>query len=329
MRTRRNLAPRPAARLGDGVGTPPRWRGHNAPGTLRADRDPRSRGVSTPSVLVAGAAPSLSTEFRCIYAYLRKEWLLQLSYGFSLLSTTFGVFTTLATFFFIDRLFGRQMTPELAPFGAPYFAYAMVGNAFLAYVGTAIGGLSRRIGAEQSLGTLEVLVGTPTRRWVLMLAMAVWNTIYASAEVALFFLVGGVGFGVDLSRINWSALGAVLGLVVVVFNSLGLAEAGCLVLFKRGAVTAWALNGISALLGGVFFPVTVLPDWAQWVAELNPITHAVRSLQVVIFEDVPVSGVARELAVLALFAVLLVPLALGTWRWALRRAQLEGGFALH
>ncbi len=284
--------------------------------------------MSVGTGLQAEAASPLCTELRRIQAYVRKEWLLQLSYGFSLVFAIFGTFTTLATYFFIDRLFGRQITPELAPFGVPYFGYALVGNAFLAYVGTAIGGLSGRVSAEQSLGTLEVLLGTPTRLWVLILAIAVWNTIYASAEVALFFLVGGVGFGVDFSRINWPALGAVLSLVILVFNSLGLAEAGCLVLFKRGAVGAWVLNGISALLGGVFFPVTVLPDWLQWVAELNPVTHAVRSLQLGIFQGASVTGLGRELAVLTLFAVLLMPLALGTWRWALRRARLEGSLCL-
>jgi len=138
--------------------------------------------VTAPSILSVEVTPSLGSEVRRIRAYLRKEWLLQLSYGFPLLSATFGVFTTLATYFFIDRLFGRQLTPELAPFAAPYFAYAVVGNAFLAYVGTAIGGLSRRVGVEQSLGTLEVLLATPTRLWVLILAIAVWNTIYASAD---------------------------------------------------------------------------------------------------------------------------------------------------
>jgi len=285
--------------------------------------------VSARSVLQAWAQSPLCTELRRIQAYLKKEWLLQLSYRFSLLFSIFGIFTTLATYFFIDRLFGRQATPELAPFGASYFAYALVGNAFLAYVGTAIGGLSGRVGAEQSMGTLEVLLGTPTRLWVLVLAIAVWNTIYATAEVAVFFLVGGVGFGVDFSRTNWTALGTVLGLVVLVFNSLGLAEAGCLILFKRGAVGAWVLNGIWALVGGVFFPVTVLPAWVQWVAELNPITHAIRSLQLAIFQGAPVRGLGRELAVLTLFAGLLVPLALGTWRWALRRARLEGSLCLH
>ena len=76
-------------------------------------------------------------------------------------------------------------------------------------------------------------------------------------------------------------------------------------------------------------PVAVLPDWVQWVAELNPITHAVRSLQLAIFQGVPLRGLGKELAALTLFAVLLVPLSLGTWRWAFRRARLDGSLSLH
>jgi ABC-2 type transport system permease protein len=281
------------------------------------------------TAIAAEVSSPLSNELRRIQAYAKKEFLIEASYRFALLFWIFGIFTTIATYFFIDRLFGRQITPELAPFGAPYFAYVLVGNAFFAYVGTAIGGLSGRIGAEQSLGTLEVLLGTPTRLWVLILAIAIWNTAYASVEVVLYFLVGGVGFGVDFSQINWASLSAMLGLVILVFNSVGLAEAGCLILFKRGAVGAWVLNGISAVLGGVFFPVTVLPEWLRWVAELNPITHAIRGLQLAIFQGAPVAVVGRELAVLTLFAVLLVPLGLITWRWALRRARVEGSLCLH
>ncbi len=281
------------------------------------------------AIPVPTASSQIRSDLRRVRAYLKKEWLIQMSYRFMFLFSVFGVFTTIATYFFIDRLFGRQITPDLAPFGAPYFAYVLVGNAFFAYVGSAIGGMSGRIGTEQKLGTLEVLLGTPTRLWVLILGMAVWNTLYASAEVVLFFLVGGAGFGVDFSSINWPSLLAILGLVILVFNSIGLAEAGCLLVFKRGAVAAWAVNGVWALLGGVFFPVTVLPPWLQWLAEFNPITHAIRGLQLAIFQGAPVSQISYELGVLGFYSVLLVPLGLWTWRWALRRGKIEGSLCLH
>ena len=276
------------------------------------------------------APPStLLKESRKVWAYIKKEILIELSYKFAFMFSVFGIFTTIATYFFIDRLFGRQVTPELAPFGTPYFAYVLVGNAFFAYVGTAIGGMSGRIGQEQTRGTLEILFGTPTRLWVLIVAMAVWNSVYASIQVVIYFFVGGVGFGVDFSRINWASLACILGLVVVAFNSLGLIEAALMLVFKRGAVAAWALNGVWALLGGVFFPVTILPAWLQRVSEWIPITHAVRGLQLAIYRGAPVAQLTKELTMLALFSAVLVPLGLLTWRWALRRARTDGSLSLH
>lgn len=278
----------------------------------------------------AARVPALPLgELRKVWAYMKKEFLIQKSYTFAFVFSIFGIFTSIATYFFIDRLFGRRITPDLAAFGTPYFAYVLVGNAFFAYVGTAIGGVSGRIAMEQALGTLETLFATPTRLWVLILAMAIWNTLYASAQVVIYFFVGGVGFGVDFSRINWGSLASILGLVIVAFNGLGLLEAASILIFKRGVVAAWAFNSVWALLGGVFFPVTVLPAWLQQISQWIPITHAIRALQLAIYQGTPVTELARELLILGLFCVALVPLGLLSWQWALRRARIEGSLSLH
>ncbi len=281
-----------------------------------------------------GTAPSLVAalplgELRKVWAYMKKEFLIQKSYKFGFAFSVFGIFTGIATYFFIDRLFGHRMTPELAPFGTPYFGYVLVGNAFFAYVGTAIGGISGRIAAEQAWGTLEVLFGTPTRLSVVILAMAIWNTVYATAQVAIYFVVGGVGFGVDFSRINWGALLAILSLAIIAFNGLGLLEAAFMLVFKRGGIAAWAFNSVWALLGGVFFPVTVLPAWLQPLSALVPITHAIRGLQLAIHQGTPVTQLGHEILALVLFSVLLAPLGLLSWEWALRRARAEGSLSLH
>jgi len=280
------------------------------------------------------AAPALIAalplgELRKVWAYMKKEFLIQMSYKFGLAFSVFGIFTGIATYFFIDRLFGHRMTPDLARFGTPYFAYVLVGSAFFAYMGTAIGGISGRIATEQALGTLETLFATPTRLWVLILSMAVWNVVYASVQVVIYFFVGGVGFGVDFSRINWVSLLIILGLAIIAFNGLGLLEAASMLVFKRGVVAAWAFNSVWALLGGVFFPVTVLPAWLQSLSAWIPITHAIRGLQLAIYQGTPLSEVAPELLILGLFSVVLAPLGLVSWEWALRRARVEGSLSLH
>jgi len=276
------------------------------------------------------AQPSwLLAELRKVWAYSKKEFLIEKSYTFAYLFSILSVCTTITTYFFIDRLFGRQITSELASFDTSYFAYVLVGNAFFAYVGTAIGGIAGGIGSEQTRGTLEVLLGTPTRLWVLLLAVTAWNTLYASIEVVVYFLVGAVGFHVSFSRINWSTLACFLTLVIIVFNSMGLIEGAWILVFRRGTVAAWAFNGLSALLGGVFFPVTVLPGWLQQIAEWNPLTHAIRGLQMGIYQGAAVADLAHEVGMLGFFCVVLAPLAVFSWLWGLRHARVEGSLCLH
>ena len=270
-----------------------------------------------------------TAELQKVWAYIKKEFLIEISYKFAIMFSLLGIFTTISTYFFIDRLFGNQMTVDLEPFATSYFPYVLVGNAFFAYVGLALGGFSGRIESEQSLGTLEVLFGSPTKLWVLMLAIVAWNTMYASVEVVGFFILGGVGFGVDFSQINWLSLGSILGLAIIAFNSIGLIEAAWLLVFKRGLAAAWALNGLGALLGGVFFPVTVLPTWLQTIAAWNPITYAIHGLQLAIYQDTPITKLTHELSILAAFCVVLVPLGMSSWSWALRRAKEDGSLALH
>lgn len=282
-----------------------------------------------PEVLAFAGPSSPLTEFWKVWAYMKKEFLIEMSYKFAFVFSILGIFTGIATYFFIDRLFGRQLVPDLVPFGTPYFAYVLVGNAFFTYVGTAIGGMSSRIAAEQTWGTLEVLLGTVTKLRVLILAMAIWNTLYASVEVVVYFFVGAFGFGVDFSRINWASLASILGLAVVAFNSIGFLEAAFILVFKRGVGAAWAFNSAWALLGGVLFPVTVFPAWLQRISEWIPITHAIRGLELAIYQGVPVTRLTRELLTLGLFCVALVPLGLLSWTWALRRARVEGSLSQH
>ncbi|MBI4230095.1 MAG: ABC transporter permease [Planctomycetes bacterium] len=261
---------------------------------------------------------------RKIAAYLRKEYLIERSYRFAFLFSVLGIFTGIATYFFIDRMYAHASAPGLEPFGTSYFAYALVGNAFFAYLGASLGGIAGRIGAEQRLGTLEAILATPTSPWVLMAAMAAWNVLYASLEVGLYFLVGAVGFGVDLSRADPFSTGLLLALVVLAFSSLGIVEASCVLVFKRGTFVAWAMNGVFALLGGVFFPVSVLPAWLRPVSELLPITHAIRGLQMAIHQGSSVADLTVEIGVLMFFCVLLVPVGILALRWGLRRARTDG-----
>ena len=49
--------------------------------------------------------------------------------------------------------------------------------------------------------------------------------------------------------------------------------------FKRADPSSWLVQGLSYLLGGVYYPVAVLPEWGQTLANILPITHALEAMR--------------------------------------------------
>jgi ABC-2 type transport system permease protein len=81
------------------------------------------------------------------------------------------------------------------------------------------------------------------------------------------------------------------------------------------------------VFGGVFFPVEVLPLWLQKVSMLLPMTYALRAVRLALLRGAPWSELRGDLAALAVFSVILLPLGAVAFRWAIARARATGSLA--
>jgi ABC-2 type transport system permease protein len=74
----------------------------------------------------------------------------------------------------------------------------------------------------------------------------------------------------------------------------------------------------------MLFPVSVLPDWLQLVAKLNPVTYALEAMRAALLGGAGLHAVLQPLLVLFLFAAVLLPLSVAVFAWALRRTKTTG-----
>ena len=96
--------------------------------------------------------------------------------------------------------------------------------------------------------------------------------------------------------------------LVLLFAGLGVAVAAFTMAFKRGTALVGLITGALALLGGVWFPVTLLPGVVRWVAQLLPFTWGVAALR-----DCLLSGHVDLLRLTGLLVSGLVVLAAALW----------------
>jgi ABC-2 type transport system permease protein len=143
-------------------------------------------------------------------------------------------------------------------------------------------------------------------------------------RIAVYLAWGTVLFGFPLRDANWLAVIAVLIATLLAFSGLGILSASYLLLFKRGNPAKWFLLGVSSVAGGMLFPVSVLPDWLQLVARLNPVTYALDAMRAALLGGAGLHAVLQPLLVLVLFSAVLLPLSMAVFAWALRRTKTTG-----
>jgi ABC-2 type transport system permease protein len=221
-----------------------------------------------------------------------------------------------------EQVFGAanaDLLDAFAPALVGFFAY------FLVFVLTGVSFLRERIG-----GTLERLVATPVRRSEIVAGYSLGFGFFATLQVAVImvFALGTVSvpavgpvpsFSVGLGIANVGSPG--LAFLVTLLLALGAVNLGIfLSTFARSEFQILQFIPIvivpQALLGGVFWSVSSLPEGLEPIARVLPLTYAVDGLREVLVKgsDLGSANLQLDLGVLAAIVVLLVALASTTIR---------------
>ncbi len=261
---------------------------------------------------------------RKTFAIIKKDFLAEASYKLSFLLNIFSVTAVVFVYFFIDRLFGQRITKHLQEFGVNYFSYVLLSMAFFSYIGSGIGSFSLRLRLEQMQGTLESILLTPTKPYVILLGLGLWNIIFSSLNAAVYIVLGYFVFKINFSGINIISTILILTLSIICFSGLGIISASFIIIFKKGNPVGWIINTLQGLLSGVYFPITVMPPFLQFAAKCFPITYAIRAIELAVYKGYNISQLKLEMTVLFISCIILLPLSKLSFEHALNIARRQG-----
>lgn len=237
-----------------------------------------------------------------------------------LVEALFGV----ATFFYLSRFVESPQLDRALPAGSNYFAFALVGFAFFDYMSVAFTAFDASIEEARQNRTLEALLVTQTPLRVILAGSAIYPFFALALRTCVYLGWGALFFHFVPRAANWPGAVAVLLASILAFSGLGILSAAYQVLFKRGNPAKWLLLGVSGLVGGMMYPVAVLPGPLQIVARLIPVTYSLEGMRAALLAGAPWSELLPSIAALLIFAAVLIPLSFAVFGWALRRTKITG-----
>jgi ABC-2 type transport system permease protein len=229
-----------------------------------------------------------------------------------------------ALFFYASRFVDSPQLRASLPQGNSYFAYALIGFLFFDYLTAALDIYDRTLTEARDTGTLEPLLVTQVSLPIVLAGSALYPFASTTLRIAVYLAWGALLFGFPLASANWLSVFVVVLATLLAFSALGIFSASYLLLFKRGNPGKWFILGVSSVVGGMLFPISILPDWLQFIAHLNPVTYALDAMRAALLEGASIITIGRPLLILILSAAVLLPSSMGTFSWALRRTKMNG-----
>jgi len=169
---------------------------------------------------------------------------------------------------------------------------------------------------EIERGTLETLLATPARPLEVMVGKLTPFVLVGILQATVIISMARLLFGVPMAG-GWAAL--ILGLFLFIVGSLCL---GFLVsTMARNQLQAMQMSFFyflpSILLSGFLFPFKGMPEWAQWIGTLIPVTHMLRVVRGTMLKGVGIAEALPSLGALALFVLIATALAMKQYRTTL------------
>jgi ABC-2 type transport system permease protein len=261
---------------------------------------------------------------RKLWAFLHRDLFNEMSYKLSFVLQLLGVLPAILLFYFLSVMIGGNKIESLGQYGGEYFPFVLLGIAIQNYQTFALISFSSMMREAQLSGTLEAILVAPVGTPTFLFGSAIYSFVFNSFRIVLYISLGVLLFDV---RYDWSQLPAIVLVVLLTIGasaSIGILSASFILLFKKGDPLNWAFNMVSWLLGGVYYPISVMPGWLQDVAQLIPITHSLEVMRQCLIHGASIGSQAPHVLALGLWTALGLPFSITVFMMAMTRARRLG-----
>jgi ABC-2 type transport system permease protein len=199
----------------------------------------------------------------------------------------------------------------------------LVGAVIWAFLGIIFEFVTETVAWERWEGTIEYTFMAPISRTMHLFGMGAFAVLYGLIRATILFFVVAAFIGIHMPEANFGAALALLAIASFSFLGIGMMTSVLpLISPEKGAQLGFVAQGMMLVVSGVYYPVSVMPEWMQWVAKVSPATYALRGDRAAIVEGAGLSW--ANVWPLLLIATATIPLGIWIFSVGERYAKKHG-----
>jgi len=277
---------------------------------------------------------------RAMWAFVKRDLKIWTYFKLNFLIELAGIFSNLAIYAIIALVAGETVKSFLKPYGGEYVSYVILGIILNTILSTSLA--APYWGTMEAFwsGRLEILMISPISTPLFVTGTSIGGYVRTFINVLIYLALGLLFFGLRLGgTADYALAGFYILIAAVACTGLGLMGASLIYFIDaRGGQDPirWIVGILVGLASGVYYPLSILPEWVQWLGCLIPHTYALDAARRAILggdfknPTIPVhrlfglTPLLTDILMLIAFSVVTVPLGWWMYDRGVRKAKTDG-----
>ena len=262
-------------------------------------------------------------ELKASYAFIERNFnIVKRYWGWELVWLVYSIVNSLSVSYIglgMEKLGGQGVDSHFL------VLYLAIGTIVWRYLTVIFYWVTDVIGIERWEGTIEYTLMAPIQRITHMLGQTSFAVVYSMFHTIVILGATLLFFNITLSNANLITPFVVL--LAGSFSFIGFSIVGSVLplLFpERGSQMTHVIIALLLLISGVYYPVSVLPQWMQTASLISPATYVLEGVRAGLLEGATVQMVWPQIWPLLIIGAVTLPLGLKIFDWAERYAKRTG-----
>jgi len=266
---------------------------------------------------------AIGYELKASYAFIERNFnIVKRYWAWELVWLVYGIVNSLSVSFIGV---GMGALGATATQSQNMVIYLAIGTIVWRYLSVIFYWVTDVIGIERWEGTIEYTLMAPIQRLTHMLGQTSFAVVYSMFHTIVILAATLLFFNITLTNANLVTPFVVL--LAGSFSFIGFSIVGSVLplLFpERGSQMTHVIIALLLLISGVYYPVSVLPQWMQTLSLISPATYVLEGVRAGLLEGATVQQVWAQIWPLLIIGAVTLPLGLKIFNWAERYAKRTG-----
>ena len=167
---------------------------------------------------------------------------------------------------------------------------------------------------DREKGLYRRLALTPLKRQTLMAGQILHRYFVIIVQTLLILAVGTLAFKIKISG-NYFWFWLVMTFGALCFLSIGFALTALIRSARSATPICMTVFFLLMFLGGLFFPINIMPDFLKTIANALPATNLNDAMRMIMLQGAAIGDVWKELLIVVGWTIGCLVLAIKFFRW--------------